>query len=117
MERLTLAQSPSVSIVSGGTERKRPDSHIDQIGAMDSLEGACDHRFNANQITSLRRRIARRSIAVFLACEDDKVSARFGVMLDRITDRDDLAKGQQPSITTSATLCQPVFQHICKKEA
>ena len=53
-------------------ELQRQHAHADEVGAVDALEALGDHRAHAEQPRALRRPVARRAGAVFLAGEDDQ---------------------------------------------
>jgi hypothetical protein len=63
-----VARMPSDSTPSA-LELQRQHAHADQVGAVDALEAARDHRLHAEQLRALGRPVARRSGAVLLAAE------------------------------------------------
>ena len=71
--RITLNSRQSQRVASlARHELQRKHAHADQIRAMDALEALRNHGANAQQQNAFRGPVARRSRAVFLACDDDQ---------------------------------------------
>ena len=62
-------------------------AHADQVGTMDTLEALGDHRLDAEQHGALRRPVARRPGAVFLARQDHQRRAGLLVPHRCVVDR------------------------------
>src|SRR6516225_2019195 len=68
-------------------EAQREHAHPDEIGSMDALEGLANDRAHAEQVRTLRRPVARRAAAVFLAGKEDQRNIVALVAHGRIEDR------------------------------
>ncbi len=86
-----------------GLESQRQNAHADQVRAMDALEGFGDDGAHAEKPRALRRPVARRSIAISGAGEDDERHALGLVFHGRVEDRHFLAIGPMPG--------QAAFRH------
>ena len=75
-------------------EDQRQHAHADQVRAMDALETLDDDRLDAEQQRALRRPVARRAGAVFLAAEHHQRHALGLVAHRRVIDRHLLAGRQ-----------------------
>ncbi len=71
----------------GAEELQRQHAHADQVGAVDALEAARDHRLDAEQLRALGGPVARRAGAVFLAAEDHRRRAVGDVAHGRVVNR------------------------------
>ena len=69
---VSRAGEPSDAAVCAGLELQRQHAHVDEIAAVDALEALGDHRLDAEQQRALRRPVARRSRAVFLARDESR---------------------------------------------
>ncbi len=86
--------SPSDAAVSPAVNSQRHDAHADQVAAVDALVALGDHEAHAEQARPLRRPVARRAAAVFLARQDHQRHALRRVLLARVEDRHRRAVGQ-----------------------
>ena len=70
--RRSVSRPVSFSDAAFSPSRKlqRQHAHVDEIAAMDALEALREHRLDAEQQRALRRPVARRARAVFLAGDD-----------------------------------------------
>src|SRR5437899_11715322 len=74
-------------------ELARQHAHADQVRAVDALETLGNHGLDAQKLRALRRPVAGRSGAVFLATEDDGRRPLRDVLHRRVIDRHLLVAG------------------------
>ena len=67
------------------------DAHADQIGSMDSLEAACNHRTHAEQTRALGGPVARTACTVVLSGDHDQRHPLHTVALSSVVDAHVLA--------------------------
>jgi hypothetical protein len=77
-------------------ELQRQHAHADEVRAVDALEALDHHGLDAEQPRALRRPVARRAGAVFLAGDDDQRHAILLVAHRRVVDRHLLARRLVP---------------------
>src|SRR3546814_19944501 len=86
---LLVARQAERVLVLAVLELERQHAHADQVRTVDALEALDDDGADAEQVRALRRPVARRSGAIFLAADDDQRSAVRLVLHPRVVDRQD----------------------------